>query len=228
MIKHTKVAGKPEPSTKLKNLKNDSPYISESDHVWTSLLMSASAGVKYPVNSGAELVRHFGGKDSSLTVDRYTFRPARLLKRFPPHNFPIVSFENFAEKLAALLATERKNVAPSVKVEQGPLGQEIEQIRAQLPSLRFPIATAAELISALEDNGPYRFRNRQFNVRVLSEVLPRSAFPIESVDALLRVAASALMKRAKSGNAGRSEHPGLKSTTSNRVAFSKRESSRTE
>ena len=151
-------------------------------------IFSALPPLNYPINSAGELREKLGGKDATLTIAGRTFQPAQLVSRLEAHYFPIASFENFAEKIAAAIRSKDPTAATTttlkstVKVSMAKRTNEVDGLRAALSNLRFPLRNADELVRQLEGGGSYRFRGREIHPHSVKAMLPARLFPIQSLD----------------------------------------------
>jgi hypothetical protein len=154
--------GSDRPRKKMPRTAYPAVDLAEADKV-----MRALSKVRYPIGSGAELLEQLGG---SVEVEGIKVSPHRMLKYVPAHYFPIVSAENFREKIAGLVNENRDQVS---------ILEESESIQAQLPELKYPIANEAALVHALKDK-KFRFLNRDVTAEGASKRMPPEMFPIRS------------------------------------------------
>lgn len=136
--------------------------LAEADKV-----MRVLTKVRYPINSGSELLDQLG---RSIELEGVKVSPHRMLRYVPAHYFPIVSAENFREKIASLVNQNRDPVN---------ILEETESIKKQLPELKYPIANEEALLRALKQK-KFRFMNRELTADAAAKRLPPETFPIRS------------------------------------------------
>lgn len=178
-----------------------SPHVTPSDTKWMHTMLELVLDVSYPVRSAGDLVEHFGGKDSMLTIGSRRIWPAKLLATFPPYYFPISSVEDFIDKTAYIRKLRSALPRRAVRLKQPLLYSQIEKLRAQLPPILFPIRTSKELLRSFEQDRPYDIDGRTITAQQIADHVPSEIFPIESVNALLRIVSSLLSKGDRSRSA---------------------------
>jgi hypothetical protein len=147
------------------------PLIGRSDIDDLRMVMNALPALRFPVNSAGELLDQLGGNDAQLQVDGVPMAVEIKLKLMPAYYFPIVSIENFVEKMAELIRTHRKT--PDVT-------KEVAAIRREVPKLEFPIRDSAELVERLGPGRSYTFQGKKVQPKAIAHRLPDHMFPISS------------------------------------------------
>jgi len=141
------------------------PDLSEVLKVFRSL-----PKLEFPINSAGELMEKLhGGK--TLDIAEVKVDPFRMIKYMPAYYFPITTGENFVEKMAELIRSNRRQVD---------VPQELENIKQQLPTLQYPIANAEALLKAIGTTRVYRYNGRNINPIEMVKLLPRDFFPVQS------------------------------------------------
>jgi len=147
------------------------PLIGRSDLDDLQTVMNALPALRFPVNSAGELLDQLGGNDAELKVDGVPMGVEIKLKLMPAYYFPIVSIENFVEKVAELIRAHRKT--PDV-------AKEVAAIRREVPKLQFPIRNAADLVERLGPGRTYTFQGKKVQPKAIAHRLPDHMFPINS------------------------------------------------
>jgi hypothetical protein len=102
-------------------------------------LVADMPALAYPIHSAGELLEMLGGKSRVIDIFGVPMYASRLIKGMPAHYFPIVSPDNFAEKIAELLNISRRTVV---------LVKELGRIRPHLPDLPFPLHGVDDVLKA--------------------------------------------------------------------------------
>jgi hypothetical protein len=144
------------------------PLVNAFDLEEMGLVFDALPDLKFPITSAGHLLDQLGA--SEIVVHDITLSPSRLVKYMPAYYFPIVSHDNLIEKIGELMRANRQPVEPG----------EVAAIRRQLPPLRYPIKSGAELLQMLGDGRAYRFQGGKVNVRAAVDQIPAKIFPIVS------------------------------------------------
>jgi hypothetical protein len=128
--------------------------------------------LEYPIESAGELIEKLGSGDRPLPIAGVDVDLLLIIKRMPAYYFPIASVENFVEKMAELLRSNRKVTdVPS----------ELALLKRQLPKLRFPIKDEDELVRGLGETQTLVFRGRPIRTRdALRRAHGGGLFPIRS------------------------------------------------
>ena len=113
------------------------PLVGPDDLREVAKVFRAIPALEYPIGSAGELIAKLGGRDRTFQIARVRTAPFRMVKYMPAYYFPIVSVENFVEKMAELIRANRKPVD---------LPAAVASLKHQLPQLTFPIATMNELL----------------------------------------------------------------------------------
>jgi len=93
----------------------------------------------YPIRSAGELIDMIGGRGRVIDIFGVPMQAAMLVRGMPAHYFPIVSAENFVEKIAELLRRSRGTVN---------MVKELGRIRPHLPKMRFPLHSVDDVLHA--------------------------------------------------------------------------------
>ena len=147
------------------------PLVTGADLVEVLKVLQVLPELKFPINSGGQLIAELGGAGQRYDVVGVTMSPLRMIKYMPAHYFPIASMENFVEKLAELINQNR----PQIDVQA-----ELTGLRRQLPELKFPIASPDELLDLVGSSRRYRFRGGSVRPGEIVKRIPPEMFPIES------------------------------------------------
>jgi len=131
--------------------------------------------LQFPIESAGELIDKLGGSDKTFEIVGVDVDPLRMIKYMPAYYFPIVSMENFIEKMAELVRQNRKQV--DVPKE---LASIKEQIREQLPNFSFPIPNAEALLKVMTRRQNFTFQGGKVDPRQAVQRIPAHYFPIES------------------------------------------------
>jgi len=89
----------------------------------------------------------------------------------PAYYFPIFSKENLIEKMAEIIRINQKYID---------IPKEIENLKKQLPKLKYPISSGEELVEILGEKVAYKFEKKSFNLERVVEQIPSDYFPIKS------------------------------------------------
>jgi hypothetical protein len=123
---------------------------------------------KFPITSAGHLLDQLA--TAEMVVHGIALSASRLIKYMPAYYFPIVSHDNLIEKIGEVMRANRPPVDPG----------EVAAIRRQLPPLRYPIKSGAELVQVLGEERAYRFQGGKVNVRAAVQQIPEKLFPILS------------------------------------------------
>jgi hypothetical protein len=102
-------------------------------------IFEALPELQYPINSAGELVEKLGGPETHVDVFGLPVGVANLGRAIPAGYFPIASLENFVEKIAKLLRSNRRHVN---------LSKDLGTLRPHLPKFQFPIQNQEQLLEA--------------------------------------------------------------------------------
>src|ERR1700693_4013063 len=122
------------------------PHIGRMDLQEVVTIMQAIPPLKFPINSAGALLDALG-RGKTVKIVGLDVDPARMIKYVPAYYFPIVSSENFVEKMAELIRANRSKVDPK---------EQVEAIRKALPSLKFPITSPDQLGKSAEKIEKFR------------------------------------------------------------------------
>ena len=113
------------------------------------------------------------GGGAPISIAEMEVDPVRMVKYMPAYYFPIVSLENFIEKMAELIRANR----PEVNVTQ-----ELEDVRRQIPNLKYPIEDRRALLGLVlsGERKSFTFRGRPVDVERIMDRIPLSMFPFRS------------------------------------------------
>lgn len=142
--------------------------------------------LEYPIGSASELIEKLGGPDKTFDIVGVSVDPLRMIKYMPAYYFPIISVENFIEKMAELVRNNRK--LPDVP-------KELANLKQQLPSLHFPIASADELLKMVGPKKAYRFQGIDVLPEQMVHYIPSHFFPIHSEEDFDRKVAQLILTR---------------------------------
>ena len=152
------------------------PYVDVLDLSEVGIVTSALPNLTFPINSAGELLDALGPEPNIEMVGREV-DPVRMIKYMPAYYFPIVSQENFVEKLAELI---RGNRHQSTAEEHSRL------LRSKLPKIEFPIESADHLGRHIEQVGEFPLGDRRVKANDALKMLPPHLFPIRDQEDLER------------------------------------------
>jgi hypothetical protein len=146
--------------------------------------------LEYPIESGGELIEKLGGPKAVLDMEGMKIGPWRMIKYLPAYYFPIVSIENFIEKMSELIKENRKQVN---------VPEEIERIRKQLPDLEYPIKTREMLVKvfgkSFSAENRFQFQGGPVTIKEVTREIPDDYFPIDSEDDFIAKATRLMVSR---------------------------------
>jgi len=149
------------------------PLVGAADLREVAKVFEAIPSLTYPINSGAELINQLGGGDKIFKIAEVDVDPVRMIKYMPAYYFPIVSVENFTEKMAELVRANRK---------QTDVPAALKDVKKQLPKLKFPIGSADELHKALGSTKSVKFGGKALATKDLVGKVRSGFFPLNSQD----------------------------------------------
>jgi hypothetical protein len=127
--------------------------------------------LQFPINSAGELIEKLGGSEKMLEIEGVEVNLLRMIKYMPAYYFPIASMENFIEKMAELVRANRKKVdTPRV----------LENIRGQMPEMKYPVPNAKEFLKRLGPERTHRFLGVEVDPKELLQRVPADFFPLRS------------------------------------------------
>jgi len=129
----------------------------------------------FPIESAGQLIDKHGGPDQKLNIAGVEVDPLRMIKYMPAYYFPIVSMENFVEKMAELIRQNRKQVDVPKELENIKA-----QIREQIPEFKFPIPNAEALLKMVSRRQQFTFQGGHVDPKQIMQRIPSDYFPIES------------------------------------------------
>lgn len=147
------------------------PFVHPADLREAQLVLQALPELDFPINSASELVDKLERSGRPLEIVGVKVDAAGLVHYMPAHYFPIVSLENFIEKIAELIRQNRKKVN---------LLEELASIKAQLPQMNYPIVDVQELVRQLGPNKLYRFQGSSVEPQRIAHRIVPDIFPIVS------------------------------------------------
>ena len=146
------------------------PLAATSDLSEADKVMPHIQRLRYPIESPTDLVEQLGGRDATLVIEGVQVSPHRMMRYLSARYFPISSSENFRAKIAELIRQQRDPVD---------LHHEVQAIRQQLPSLKYPIDDHDGLIKQLAGK-KFKFYGREVYPEIATHHVPRDIFPIVS------------------------------------------------
>ncbi|HKU75620.1 MAG TPA: hypothetical protein VJR02_17040 [Pyrinomonadaceae bacterium] len=150
------------------------PLVGAADLREVAKVFAGIPELTFPINSAGELVDSLGGGDQALRIAEVDVDPVRMIKYMPAYYFPIVSIENFVEKMAELVRANRK--------QQSDVPKALEAVKKQLPQLKFPISGPDELHRALQSMKTVKFNNKEFKPKDMVDKVHKGFFPVNSQD----------------------------------------------
>jgi hypothetical protein len=155
-------------------------------------LLELISDLPFPIRTAADILRHFDQKRTPLAIGSRAVWFVRLIRSIPPYYFPVFSMEDLVTKAAYLLKRRGGSPGKSVRLGHSSVQSSLESLRVQLPPIKFPVFTKAELIEATRTNEPYRLGRTTATASQIVDRIPNDAFPIQSVNDLLLLAESLL------------------------------------
>ena len=160
------------------------PLVAPSELAEIALVTEALPDLDFPINSAGELLDQIGdGK--RLSIVGFKSDPVRMIKYMPAYYFPISTYENFVEKMAELIRTNRRDFDTD-KVK--------EKIREKSCGIDFPIKEREALMRALEKTPSFNVAGQKMDTAAAIKGLPDSFFPVENQDDL-EIEALRLLRR---------------------------------
>jgi len=147
------------------------PFVQEADLREARLVTDALPQLDFPINSKGELIDKLEKSGKKIEIEGITIDPASMVHRVPSSYFPLVSMENFLEKIAELIRNNRTKVDPVT---------ELPKIKRQLPEMRYPITSVDELVQQLGPERPYKYGRATILPRQIARRISVDIFPIES------------------------------------------------
>jgi hypothetical protein len=147
------------------------PLVAVSDLREVKQVLAVLPDLEFPINSAGELIERLGGSDQNWSLVGITVEPLRMIKYMPSYYFPVASMENLIEKMAELIRNNRKRVN---------VPEELARIKAQLPTLRFPIDSPEDLLNITGVKRVIRFQGGPVDPQRIMRRLPQDFFPINS------------------------------------------------
>jgi hypothetical protein len=148
------------------------PLIGAPDLQEVAKVFEGLPELQYPINSASELIEKLGGADRKLNIVEMEVDPVRMIKYMPAYYFPIVSPENFIEKMGELIRVNRKQVD---------VNEELAHVKRQLSGLKFPIDDPAHLLRQVMSHGKrFTFQGGRVDPRQIMDRIPPYVFPIQS------------------------------------------------
>lgn len=187
----------PASSSKLPNIAY-SPLISRAEGELLKSVLEALPRITFPINCAAEFHRALRSNGPVLAIGGREVYLSKALGQLPAYYYPIVSLENLAEKIIELVRSRQSGAAPKAKS----LKSAVEELRSQLPAIKFPIKTKAQLFQSLDAGKPYYLNGKNIDLRRFENLVDDSLMPIETASELIELGRSAVSKakskRAKS------------------------------
>lgn|GEM_PF-1849242 len=162
------------------------PLVSSVDLREIVRVFEALPTLRYPIDTAADLLEQLGGEDATVQLAGIDVRVARMIGYLRAYYFPISSVENFIEKLAEVIRTNR----PSVDIST-----EVPKLKQSLGDLKYPIADSADLARQSGGEDGVAFRRIDGKTAPLLTQMPEEFFPVESEEDLDRSLALALLSR---------------------------------
>lgn len=163
----------PEAKELLKNLPQGryQPLVGAADLREVAKVFKALPELSFPINCAGELIDKLGGGEKTLSIAEVDVDPVRMIKYMPAYYFPIVSIENFVEKMAELVRSNRK---------QTDVPKTLAAVKKQLPKLKYPISNADELHQALRSTKSIKFNRKAFSTKEMVDKVQPGFFPLNS------------------------------------------------
>lgn len=163
------------------------PLVGAADLEEIAKVFAGIPGLEFPIGSAGELIEKLGGAERRFQIAGVDVNHLRMIKYVPAYYFPIVSVENFIEKMAELVRANRKAVD---------VPKELHTLRHQLGHLKFPIGNHAELLAMLrESRQQFTFQGGPVDPEKIMGRIPPTIFPIESLKDLETKVAELMLNR---------------------------------
>jgi hypothetical protein len=147
------------------------PLVGASDLREIVKVFSALPKLEFPIDSAGALVEKLGRSGQMLNIVGVEVDPVRMIKYMPAYYFPIVSVENFIEKMAELIRANRKKTD---------VHKALADVKGQLPTLRFPISNRDELLKAFDSKKSLKFLGQSIDPKEMIARVHSSFFPLNS------------------------------------------------
>jgi hypothetical protein len=142
------------------------PLVGPRDLDEVAAITDVLPDLTFPINSAGELLDQL---DETLPIMGMSVDPVRMIMYMPAHYFPVVSYENFVEKVAELIRANRRQVDTP---------KTVRKIKEKMRGVKFPIETPEELQRALGDTPHFNVGRRKMDTRRTVGEVPPDFFPI--------------------------------------------------
>jgi hypothetical protein len=143
------------------------PDLRNDELLATAHVVRALPKLSFPIPDASELGRQVG---DSIEVLGVKVNGKQLAHRLPRQAFPIASLPDFMETVASSLRKNPRLVR---------LGKEVDALGRQVPALKFPISSPAQLLEQV-GGSEYTFKGSRVDPKEAVQQIPKPFFPIRS------------------------------------------------